>query len=49
MSGHQYLHLGSVRDVETFRLCLRERGIHIPCDGELMTRNESPLAKSLSR
>ena len=47
MSGHPFLHLGSVRDAETFQQYLRERGITLPCDRELLLGNASPLAQPL--
>ncbi|HJQ23084.1 MAG TPA: NADH:flavin oxidoreductase [Blastocatellia bacterium] len=47
MSDLRFLHLGGVRDVETFRLRLQERGIHIPCDEEVLAGGESPLAQPI--
>ena len=47
MSRHRFLHLGSLRDVETFRRYLREQRIVIPCDGELVPGGASPLAEPL--
>ncbi|MFL6275414.1 MAG: NADH:flavin oxidoreductase [Blastocatellia bacterium] len=48
MSKHHFLHIGSVRDVNGFRLHLQERGIHIPCDESLLAAGESPLAQPLA-
>ncbi len=47
MNGNHFLHLGSVRDVETFRSYLREHQIAIPCDAELLAGDASPLAQPL--
>jgi NADPH2 dehydrogenase len=47
MSEHTFLHLGGIRDVETFRLNLRELQISIPCDPELLSGDASPLAQPL--
>ncbi|HWP44746.1 MAG TPA: NADH:flavin oxidoreductase, partial [Blastocatellia bacterium] len=47
MSNNHFLHIGSLRDVEAFRLHLRERQIAIPCDRELLSGEESPLAKPI--
>jgi NADPH2 dehydrogenase len=49
MSEHTFLHLGGIRDVETFRRHLRELQISIPCDPELLSGEGSPLAQSLRR
>src|SRR5829696_4722157 len=49
MSGHTFLHLGSVHSVEAFELYLRENQITIPCDKEILTRGASPLAQPLRR
>ena len=49
MSEHTFLHLGGIRDVETFRRRLRELQISIPCDLELLSGDESPLAQPLRR
>ena len=45
--ANHFLHIGSVRDVRAFRLHLRERGIAIPCDEELLAGSESPLAQPI--
>ncbi len=47
MTGHRFLHIGSVGDVETFLRYLRERRIDIPCDKELLRGEASPLAQPL--
>jgi 2,4-dienoyl-CoA reductase-like NADH-dependent reductase (Old Yellow Enzyme family) len=39
------LHLGSVRDVDTFALHLQKHGIAIPVDGILLPPAESPLGR----
>jgi NADPH2 dehydrogenase len=49
MSERTFLHLGAIRDVKTFRRHLRELQISIPCDPELLSGDESPLAKPLRR
>lgn len=46
-NGHHFLHLGSIRDVETFQIYLREHQIAIPCDAELLAGDGSPLAQPL--
>lgn len=43
----RFLHIGSVRDVETFQRELREREITMPCDSELLLGSASPLAEPL--
>jgi NADPH2 dehydrogenase len=47
MTEHSYLHLGGIRDVEMFRRHLREMHISIPCDGEMIPGEASPLAQPL--
>ena len=47
MSERPVLHVGKLRDVETFRARLQELQISIPCDRELIAGNASPLAQSL--
>jgi NADPH2 dehydrogenase len=47
MTERHFLHIGSVRDVETFQRHLRDSQITIPCDQELMTGSASPLAQPL--
>src|SRR5258707_13108811 len=49
MSAHSFLHVGGIRDVETFRRHLRELHISIPCDPELLSGDRSPLAQPLRR
>jgi 2,4-dienoyl-CoA reductase-like NADH-dependent reductase (Old Yellow Enzyme family) len=48
MSGHPYLHIGSVRDVETFKAYLQEHDISIPCDPETLSGGSSPLAQPVA-
>jgi 2,4-dienoyl-CoA reductase-like NADH-dependent reductase (Old Yellow Enzyme family) len=47
MSERSFLHVGKIRDVETFRECLRELQISIPCDRDLIYGSASPLAQAL--
>jgi 2,4-dienoyl-CoA reductase-like NADH-dependent reductase (Old Yellow Enzyme family) len=47
MSERPFLHLGGVRDVETFQRHLHQHEIALPCDRELMSGVESPLAQPL--
>jgi len=47
MSVQSYLHLGSVHGVETFQRHLREHQIAIPCDTEMISGDDSPLAQPL--
>ena len=47
MSDRPYLRLGGVGDVETFQSHLRELGISIPCDRDLIAGDASPLAQPL--
>jgi 2,4-dienoyl-CoA reductase-like NADH-dependent reductase (Old Yellow Enzyme family) len=42
-----YLHIGGIKDVETFRGFLRELQISIPCDSQLIAGEASPLARPL--
>ena len=42
-----YIHLGGLRDIESFRRHLAERQINIPCDNELISGELSPLAQPL--
>ena len=42
-----YLHLGGLKDVEAFRSHLRDLGIAIPCDSQLLA-GDSPLAQPLN-
>ena len=44
MAKPSYIHLGGLRDVESFRRYLDERQIDIPCDDELICGEASPLA-----
>jgi 2,4-dienoyl-CoA reductase-like NADH-dependent reductase (Old Yellow Enzyme family) len=46
MSG-RYLHIGSVRDVGSFRRYLRDHEIMIPCDQDLIAGDGSPLAQPI--
>ena len=47
MSFPNYLHLGSVHGAEAFQHHLREHQIAVPCDIEMSTGHESPLAQPL--
>jgi NADPH2 dehydrogenase len=47
MSGACYLHLGSLRDVATFKQYLRQQRIDIPCDDRVVAGSDSPLAQPL--
>jgi 2,4-dienoyl-CoA reductase-like NADH-dependent reductase (Old Yellow Enzyme family) len=47
MSNQHFLHLGSVKDAETFRRYLREHQVTIPCDDEIIAGSASPLAQPL--
>src|SRR6266536_1891993 len=47
MTDRSYLHLGGIRDLETFRRYLAEQSISIPCDQELLAGEASPLAQPL--
>src|SRR5260370_30326269 len=49
MSEYSFLHLGGIRDAETFRRHLRELNISIPCDAELLSGDVAPLAQPLRR
>jgi len=41
------MHLGGFREVESFRRYLAERQIDIPCDDELISGDDSPLAQPI--
>ncbi len=47
LSERHFLHIGSVHDVETFKRHLRDNEITIPCDDELLSGSDSPLAQPL--
>jgi 2,4-dienoyl-CoA reductase-like NADH-dependent reductase (Old Yellow Enzyme family) len=47
MTGQHFLHIGSVRDAETFQRHLQDSGITIPCDTQLTMGNNSPLAQAI--
>ncbi len=47
MTERHFLHIGSVRDAETFQRHLRDSQITIPCDQELLSGSASPLAQPL--
>ena len=42
-----YIHLGGLRDVESFRRYLREQRIVIPCDDKLISGEASPLTQPI--
>src|SRR2546425_7503451 len=48
MLEHHFLHIGSLRDVSSFKSHLEEHNIAIPCDDEVSAGTESPLAQPLS-
>src|SRR5882672_9221255 len=48
MSANQFLHIGSIRDIEAFRRHLQEHQISIPCDQETMSGSASPLTELLT-
>lgn len=45
MSGARFVPVGSLRDVSAFQSHLRELGITIPCDNELLSGSDSPLSQ----
>ncbi|HEY9501255.1 MAG TPA: hypothetical protein VIR01_06505, partial [Pyrinomonadaceae bacterium] len=47
MPEPSYIHLGGLRDIESFRRYLIERQINIPCDNTLITDSSSPLAQPI--
>src|SRR5690242_7812884 len=47
MPHRSYTHPGGLRDVESFRRYLIEHRIDIPCDGELISGDASPLAQPI--
>jgi NADPH2 dehydrogenase len=49
MNENSFLRLGGIRDVETFRNCLQELHISIPCDAKLLAGDTSPLGQPLQR
>ncbi len=42
-----YIHLGGLREIESFRRYLAERQINIPCDNKLISGRISPLAQPI--
>jgi NADPH2 dehydrogenase len=44
-----FIHLGGLRDVESFRSHLAKLQIHIPCDHELIFGDSSPLAQPIHK
>jgi len=44
-----FIHLGGLRDVESFRSHLAKLQIHIPCDDELIVGDSSPLAQPIHK
>ncbi len=48
MSEQPFLHLGGVRDVQTFRRYLKEQELTIPCDEEVFAGDDSPLGQPLT-
>ncbi|MDQ2856789.1 MAG: NADH:flavin oxidoreductase [Acidobacteriota bacterium] len=49
MDQKPFLHLGGIRDVETFRSYLQELLLSIPCDTDLLAGDTSPLGQPLHR
>jgi NADPH2 dehydrogenase len=49
MSNPAILRLGTLRDVEHFEQHVQSLGLEIPCDHELISGAESPLARPLER
>ena len=47
MPQPSYIHLGGLRDIESFRRYLAERQINIPCDNKLISGETSPLAQPI--
>src|SRR5258705_13578916 len=47
MGEHPFLHLGGIRTVADFRRHLLDSGINIPCDPEIISGTDSPLAQPL--
>lgn len=47
MSERSFLHVGKIRDVETFQDYLRQHQLSIPCDRDLIAGSASPLAQPL--
>src|SRR4030095_11681342 len=47
MAESSFLHIGGIRDVETFRERLHQLNLSIPCDAELLSGVASPLAQPL--
>src|SRR5437762_6959122 len=48
MSGNQFMHIGSIRDIEAFRRHLQGHQISVPCDQEIVSGSSSPLAEPLT-
>src|SRR5436190_23705455 len=48
MSGNQFMHIGSIRDIEAFRRHLQGHQISVPCDQEIVSGSSSPLAQPLT-
>jgi NADPH2 dehydrogenase len=42
-----YIHLGGLRDIESFRRYLTEHQIDIPCDNKLISGTDSPLVQPM--
>jgi len=49
MAESSFIHLGGLRDVESFRRHLAKYQINIPCDEKLVAGNLSPLAQPLDK
>jgi 2,4-dienoyl-CoA reductase-like NADH-dependent reductase (Old Yellow Enzyme family) len=48
MSGREILRLGGVHDAAQFQKHLSERGLTIPCDTEVFSGSQSPLASAIA-
>jgi NADPH2 dehydrogenase len=49
MLNSSVIHVGGLRDVESFRSHLAKLQIHIPCDDELIFGDASPLGKPIAK
>ena len=47
MANRSYIHLGGLRDIESFLRYLAEHRINIPCDDKLIAGEGSPLAQPI--
>src|SRR5947207_4075328 len=49
MADFSFMHLGGLRDVESFRRYLEKCQINIPCDDKLISGDASPLAAPIHK